>query len=461
MKLYIVKIVWIAIVAYCFIQGDGVFAANPFLPAWEYIPDGEPRVFGDRVYLYGSHDLAGSSEFCDFKLKVWSASLHDPNNWKDEGDSFHSRADEEHADDIPWSDNKLYAPDVVEKDGKYYLYFYLVGAQAGVAVSDSPAGPFKLLSKINRPEGSPPDCGGWGQFPDPGVLVDDDGTIYYYWGFLKSYMAQLDPHDMCTLLPGTYKEDIIPNVPPFRYFEAISPRKINGIYYIVYADGGILSYATCKSPTGPFVYGGPIVRNGWGSPGGNIHGSLCNMNGQWYVFYHRMTNRTITSRRACAEKITIEPDGSIKEVEQTSLGFQDSLDPYSETSADIACVLNGDSYVTEFDKETHPVVNNVNGSEIGYKYFEFGPKTTENSVTFSVELRKGLGIGNLELWIDAIEGGGKKIGVIDLMHSSTDLWETPSVRVEKPSGRHALYFRFAGNDRRAICDVKSFRFERK
>ena len=130
-------------------------AANPYLPAYEYIPDGEPRVFGDRVYVYGSHDTAGSAKYCDTKLRVWSAPLSDLNNWRDEGDSFHSKADAEHADDVPWSDSSLYAPDVVEKGGKYYLYFYVVGAAGGVAVSDTPAGPFKLVSKIVPPAGSP------------------------------------------------------------------------------------------------------------------------------------------------------------------------------------------------------------------------------------------------------------------------------------------------------------------
>src|SRR5512133_2939220 len=67
------------------------FAAKPFLPSWEYIPDGEPRVFGDRVYLYGSHDRAGSKRFCDYILKVWSAPLNDLNTWRDEGIVFSTR----------------------------------------------------------------------------------------------------------------------------------------------------------------------------------------------------------------------------------------------------------------------------------------------------------------------------------------------------------------------------------
>ena len=91
---------------------------NPFLPLWEYIPDGEPRVFGDRVYLYGSHDRVSSEQFCDFRLKVWSAPLSDLNNWQCHGDSFHTRKDHDHESDTDWTDRELYAPDVICKDGK-------------------------------------------------------------------------------------------------------------------------------------------------------------------------------------------------------------------------------------------------------------------------------------------------------------------------------------------------------
>ncbi|MBQ4364167.1 MAG: xylan 1,4-beta-xylosidase, partial [Oscillospiraceae bacterium] len=98
---------------------------NPYLPNWEYIPDGEPRVFGDRVYIYGSHDQAGSDEFCDYKLKCWSAPVNDLTKWVCHGDIFHTRDDRDHKSDIDWNtdETRLFAPDVVQgKDGKYYLY---------------------------------------------------------------------------------------------------------------------------------------------------------------------------------------------------------------------------------------------------------------------------------------------------------------------------------------------------
>ena len=90
--------------------------ANPYLPLWEYIPDGEPRVFGDRVYIYGSHDRAGSDSFCDWKLKVWSAPLDNLNDWTCHGDIFHTKDDRDHKSATSeWTERELFAPDVVER----------------------------------------------------------------------------------------------------------------------------------------------------------------------------------------------------------------------------------------------------------------------------------------------------------------------------------------------------------
>ncbi|MBE6902330.1 MAG: xylan 1,4-beta-xylosidase, partial [Ruminococcaceae bacterium] len=269
--------------------------ANPYLPRWEYIPDGEPRVFGDRVYVYGSHDRVDSIDFCDCKLKVWSAPVNDLNSWICHGDIFRTRDGVDAPSDVDWTDNLLFAPDVVEREGKYYLYAYIVGAKGCVAVADRPEGPFKLLSKyVYNVEGHYDD----GTFIDPGTLVDDDGRVYVYCGYQGSYMCELKPN-MYEMVDGTYQPDIIPVSEPHKFFEACSPRKVGNTYYMIYSPqrGSCLDYATSDSPTGPFTYRGTIVDNGIDYPGGNNHGSICNINGQWYIFYHRMTNGTIMSRR--------------------------------------------------------------------------------------------------------------------------------------------------------------------
>lgn len=412
--------------------------SNPYLPNWEYIPDGEPRAFGDRVYIYGSHDSAGSDKFCDTKLKVWSASIYDLNNWVCHGDIFHTSADEDHVNDCDWAEgHELFAPDVVEKDGKYYLYAYIENCKGCVAVSDSPTGPFKLLScyEYKVPKGNE-DWYNHGIFIDPGVLVDDDGRVYIYCGYLSSYMAEINSENMYEILDDSYKENIIPVEEPFRFFEACSPRKVGDTYYLIYSCGtpSQLVYATSKSPTGPFAYQGVIIDNGVDYPGGNDHGSICKIGDQWYIFYHRMTNGTIMSRRGCVEKVEILPDGTIPQVEMTSLGFEDALNPYQITNADIACVLKGGCFITEKNLFTRVITNVTDGCVMGYRYFDFG--TDDSSKTMELALHvNGFGCkGTIEVRIDAEDGeviGSIPFGMDDNVVTG---------RVSCVTGKHAVYF---------------------
>ena len=409
---------------------------NPILPLWEYIPDGEPRVFGDRVYLYGSHDRAACRAFCDYKLKVWSAPLNDLNRWQCHGDSFRTRPGKNRPADTPWTDHELYAPDVVEKDGKYYLYAYIVGAKGAVGVSDRPEGPFRLLSQYRYTDA----VGDGGIFNDAGVLVDTDGRVYVYYGFEASCMNELDPETMCDVIPGSLRRSVIDDredVPAERrFFEASSPRKVGDTYYLIYSPrrGSRLAYATAPSPAGPFVYRGYIIDNGVDYPGGNNHGSIACLNGQWYVFYHRMTNHSIMSRRACVEKISILPDGTIPPVEMTSLGFEDALDPYQPTPAEIACVLTGGCFVTEKDVFTRVITEITGGCVMGYRYFDFGRDDTGDGLTLALDV-KGMGVRcSLGARLDDPEKGpaiGRcEIGTGDGVYRMKTLPVT---------GRHALY----------------------
>lgn len=412
--------------------------ANPYLPSWEYIPDGEPRVFGDRVYIYGSHDRVGTETFCDYKLKVWSASIDNLNEWVCHGDIFHTRDDRDHKSDTSWTDSWLYAPDVVEKDGKYYLYAYIMDAKGCVAVSDRPEGPFKLISTYKYTIPDEVCCNGW--FIDPGVLVDDDGRVYIYCGFERSFMAEINPDNMYEILDGTCIEHIIPKLPPEYeegFFEACSPRKIGDTYYLIYSPnrGGRLAYATSDKPTGPFTYRGYLVDNGVDYPGGNDHGSVCKIKDQWYIFYHRMTNGSIMSRRACVEKIDLLPDGTFTTAEMTSLGFEDSLNPYKITPAEIACVLKNDCFITEKDRFTRVVTGIKSGAIIGYKYFDFGDDYSSKTMELMFQI-KGMGCkSRIHILIDDYENG-IEIGTCDI-----DMGDgTYTTYVDLVTGRHALYF---------------------
>lgn len=444
---------------------------NPYLPSWEYIPDGEPRVFGDRIYVYGSHDRAGSVKFCDYVLKCWSAPLDNLNDWVCHGDIFRTRETVDCPSDTDWTNesNYLYAPDVVEKDGKYYLYAYIINSIGCVAVSDRPEGPFKLLSKYKYTIPDEICCNGW--FIDPGVLVDDDGRTYIYCGYERSFMAEINSDNMYEVLDGTCVEHIIPieKTEDFPdedglFFEACSPRKVGDTYYLIYSpkQGSRLAYATSDKPTGPFRYRGYIVDNGADYPGGNDHGSIVQINGQWYIFYHRMTNGTIMSRRGCVEKIEILPDGTIPTVEMTSLGFEDSLDPYKITPAEIACVLKGGATVTEKSVFERVVTNVTEDCVIGYKYFDFGDDFGSRTMELSVNTA-GTGCDSiLHVLIDGEDGG--EIGQIRIGRNGGAVTE----RVKAVTGRHSVFFKvsteyphdWSGESFRNRClfELKSFVF---
>ena len=432
--------------------------ANPYLPKWEYIPDGEPRVFGDRVYIYGSHDKAGSGSFCDCVLKCWSAPVDNPNQWVCHGDIFRVGKTRDHESDTDWTGDKakLFAPDVVEKDGKYYLYAYIEGKKGCVAVSDHPEGPFKVLSqyKYSIPEEV---CNG-GIFIDPAVFVDDDGRAYIYCGYLKSFLAELNPDNMYEILDDTLIEDFIPSElrpedgfdsKEKLFFEAASMRKVGDTYYMIYSpnDCPKLAYATSDSPVGPFKFRGYIVDSGADYPDGNDHGSIINVNGQWYIFYHRMTNGSIMSRRGCVERIEILPDGTIPMVETTSLGFETSLNPYQITDADIACILTGGAFVTERNVFSRVIRNITTETVIGYKYFDFGDDFGSKTMEFAAKVR-GMGTDcRMNIYIDGVDTAdrlksvntiGKKIGSITIGHDDSVITEV----IEAVTGRHSVFFTF-------------------
>lgn len=155
---------------------------NPYLPSWEYIPDGEPHIFGERVYVYGSHDHFNAPIFCTGDYVCWSAPIDDLSDWRCEGVIFKKNQDPRNRLGL----RLLFAPDVCQgPNGKYYLYyaFDFMGIM-GVAVCDTPAGKYEFLGHIHYKDGTV-----WGrrkgdQFPfDPGVLADDDGRIWLYSGF--------------------------------------------------------------------------------------------------------------------------------------------------------------------------------------------------------------------------------------------------------------------------------------
>ena len=398
---------------------------NPYLPLWEYIPDGEPRVFGSRVYVYGSHDRVGHDQFCDYVLKCWSAPVDDLGHWTDHGVIFRTRDTFDHPADTDWTKehNELYAPDVVERDGKYYLFAYIIGAKGCVAVSDRPEGPFTLLGRYKYTIPDSVCVNGW--FIDPGVLVDDDGSVYLYSGFYTptpaiasgfkklrndgGVVVKLES-DMVTIQENPkllFPKEGEGSFPNHEFFEASSIRKDGSKYIFAYSSrhNHELCYAVSDYPDRDFTFGGTLVDQGDlflnGNEEeskamnylGNTHGGMLNIGEEWYIFYHRQTNQHSYSRQACAEKLEHPAPGVFKQAEVTSCGLNgDPLSGTGKYEARIACNLwskNGVArYDQKFDKKAHPyftqtgkdrmengdqyIANMRDGAVAGFKYFRFG-----------------------------------------------------------------------------------------
>ncbi|MBO7441033.1 MAG: family 43 glycosylhydrolase [Bacteroidales bacterium] len=505
---------------------------NPYLPLWEHIPDGEPYVFDDpdnpgkkRVYIYGSHDIE-IKNYCGRDQVVWSADVNDLNNWRLDGVIL--KVDKNGKGDPQKEADILFAPDVtmVEKDGKKTYYLYpnnQVGGRNGmVAKSDRPDGPFEV---INWNPKNPDITDGVLAF-DPAVFVDDDGKVYGYWGFERSYAAELDPKTMATVKPGTkIVEDMVSGRNQegvFKFFEASSLRKIKDKYVFIYSrftmDGEFglptsnytLAYAYGDNPLGPWTYGGTIIDGrgrekdpdgkvfASGTPDGNTHGSICEINGKWWVFYHRQNGLNEFSRQAMVAPITVtveEGKGgkvTISEGEYNSEGFStEGLNPLEIHPAGICCWHTGPkpavhewpnntffgSYVAAaYGTETNtqepyalknninPVVNNTDGSIVGYKYFNFDGINGKQNIYLLLGMKPEGIEGQIDVYIDRpwTQQGGKCIGSLKLTA------QMPKTSAEQPikldgvnalSGKHAIYLLFSSPTKeKSICTLETIRF---
>ena len=527
---------------------------NPYMPLWEHIPDGEPYVFEDpdqpgkyRVYVYGSHDNL-VTEYCGRDQVVWSASVDSLNKWRYDGVILvvDKNRDGEKFDSVGTAD-VLYAPDVTlvtDKDGNKTYYLFpndQTGFRNGlIAKSSRPDGPFEVC---NWSKDDPNQVDGVLQF-DPAVFIDDDGRVYGYWGFERSYAAEFDPTTMATVKPGTkIVEDMISGRNQqgrFKFFEASSIRKIKDKYVFIYSrfteegEFGLpssnytLAYCYSDNPLGPWTYGGTIIdgrareKDEQGNvipsatPDGNTHGSICEINGQWYVFYHRQTGTDEYARQAMVAPIEVKVEEGkggkveISEGEYNSQGFAlNGLDPFEHHSAGLACWYTGPkpathewpnntffgSYVAatygskeavkttadtqkpaeKYDKpydlcyNTNPVVNNTDGSIVGYKYFNFDAKRLADKANLMLILRlvpEGID-GTIEVMMDRPweSQGGKKIGQIELKADmEKKLWNVAIAIDNKAKdndlpGKHAIFFKFKSDTKeKSLCTLEDFYF---
>ena len=541
---------------------------NPFLPLYEYIPDGEPHVFDGRVYIYGSHDREGGWTFCMDDYMVWSAPEDDLSDWRCEGVSYRAKQDPMYPDM-----KYMYAPDVVRgNDGRYYLYYCMSGdygvggyrCPISVAVSDKPAGEFEYLGHVKYPDGSL--MMKYVCF-DPAV-INDGGVIRLYYGTQYEFEEQHPGEDWVVEreadMYGRTREEILSypdsingpvmlvleddmltvkeephHIIPYKvkgtgfeehpFFEGSSMRKAGDKYYFVYSSqqNHELCYAVSDKPDADFVFGGTIVSNGdVGLNGrraedrlnmtGTTHGSIEKINGEWYVFYHRLTHKSDYSRQACAEKISILPDGSIAQAEITSCGLNGgALKAEGTYPAAIACnITNGHMphgcnsiYSEKFPNVNHRILDGTevtyanvfenregraerfiaeieDGTLIGFKYFDFknvkkltvsarveneaneiksmegrkderSTKLSDDGAAEKDDLQGTCGKVNEDrLFIDFYTGDERVLGSIEITEGEDPLkWYRFGAEAEFPDGEHALFLKYRGTKRIQLKDI--------
>ena len=467
-------------------------AFNPYLPSWEYIPDGEPYVFDGRVYVYGSHDRFRGHAYCLNDYVCWSAPAEFLVDWRYEGGIYRKTQDPLNTDGMMW----LYAPDVtVGPDGRYYLYYVLDKVPVvSVAVCDTPAGAYEFYGYVHYPDGTRlgEREGDEPQF-DPGVLTEGDRT-YLYTGFCQKGdtsrsgpMGTVLGPDMLTIVEGPVT--IAPSQPysagssfeGHEFFEASSFRKRGDTYYFIYSSIAMheLCYAVSDNPMKGFVYGGVIVSNADMhidsykpadrnmAYGGNNHGSMVEIMGKWYIFYHRHTDGTNFSRQGCIEPISFREDGSIVQAELTSCGANGGpLIGKGEYPAYLACNLwANDAALTtgapgewmdcrfpkvtqagkDGDEETGYVANLRDGSHAGFKYFDC---KGVSGISIRVRGYCSGAFGVKTKW------DGEVLGWIPVEFSNE--WKEYRADIAVPDGIQALYFVYKGT---GAANLASFTLE--
>ena len=305
----------------------GLFAQNPVIKGL-YSADPTARVFNGKVYLFPSHDIISPVEperkwFCMEDYHVFSS--EDLVNWTDHGVILNQK-------DVPWGNPEgysMWAPDCVEKDGKYYFYFPNAskgrGFAVGVAVADRPEGPY-----VPEPE---PIEGINGI--DPCVLQASDGNAYIFWG--NGRCAKLDPsmkklaadNPKTTMKWGNREMEMVGvnclQGLPSRQAEGPFAFEKDGNFYLTYPyvkeNTEVLAYAMSKNPMGPYEYKGIIMERSQNECWTNHH-SIVNYKGQWYLFYHHndYSPNFDKNRSVRIDKISFLPDGTIEQVTPTLRG---------------------------------------------------------------------------------------------------------------------------------------------
>ena len=413
-------------------------AQNPIIRD-QFTADPTARVFNNKVYLYPSHDIfppEGQRQdwFCMEDYHVFSS--ENLTDWTDHGVIVTQNK-------VPWvrpNSYSMWAPDCVERNGKYYFYFP-AGAEGrgfgvGVAIADSPEGPF-----IPEPE---PIKGINGI--DPCVLLASDGNAYIFWGNgrcakLKDNMKEIADDTPSETVKWGDREFEMKGVNclkdlPNRQAEGPFAFENNGNYYLTYPyvreNTEVLGYAMSKNPMGPYEYKGLIMAEHDNGCWTNHH-SIINYKGQWYLFYHRnwFSPRDDKRRSACIEKLFFNPDGTIQEVKPTMRGVginaateKIEIDRYSEASADVTTELIDTINTFRSYQATLP----VKGSWLKYADIDFGC-LTDGYFVISAKAAD-----NTVFYVREKSADGKILAKVEM-----------TVKPESPAGAPAMFRRDFSN----------------
>ena len=414
------------------------FADNPIVQTI-YTADPAPMVYDGRVYVYTTHDEdVIVNNF--FTMNDWRCySSTDMVNWTDHGKVSSYT-------DFSWAKGDAWAGQCIYRNGKFYFYVPINqkngGNAIGVAVSDSPTGPFR--DAIGRPLAS-----GYG-YIDPTVYIDDDGQAYLYWGNPNLWYVKLN-QDMISYSGG------INQIPlttasfgarsntdrPTSYEEGPWFYKRNNLYYMVFAGGPIsehIAYSTSTGPTGPWTYRGKIMPTQGASF--TNHPGVIDYNGNSYLFYHNgaLPGGGGYHRSVCVEKFTYNADGTIPTINMTTTGAPQigTLNPYSTIQAETICWESG--VETENCSEGGINVCNIeNGDYIKVKGVNFG----SGAVSFEARVASATSGGNIELRLDSPTG--TLVGTCAVPGTGGwQTWVTKSCTVSGATGIHDLYLKFTG-----------------
>ena len=440
-----------------------VTAQNPIVQTW-FTTDPAPLSYGDKVYVYVGHDEDKADFFWMYDWRIYSSS--DMVNWTDHGTQLSLSS-------FSWADDRAWAAQAIERNGKFYWYICahsrLAGGMAiGVAVSDSPTGPFH--DAIGKPLF---DNGSWDNI-DPTVFIDDDGQAWIYWGNPRVYYAKLNK-DMISFDGEVKTLDMTEEAfggPVLSqrekgkqykdsYVEGPWIMKREGLYYLLYAAGGVpehISYSTAPSPDGPWTYRGPIMPLEDTRSFTN-HCGIAEHKGHNYFFYHtgKLLGGSGYGRSVAIEEFQFNPDGSFPIIHHTNNGVHPigTLNPYLRTEAETIAWSVG--VKTENNKKTGVYVSEIhNGDNIKVREVDFG---TKQPTAFIASAASALQGGRIEVRLDSLTT--QPIAVVTIPYTGGwEKWRKVQANVTRQvSGKHDVYFTCTGYKGMKLFNLDWWRFQ--